>query len=245
MPAYPVTGRDGIDLESLLGREPPPGLRGRQRARASRTTSRSSGPYGYNGSSYFNLVETQARHITRCLRHARDSGATLVEVTREANDRYFAEMLRRRGRQVFWQDGCAARQQLLLRRPRRRAAAPGPHARDRSGAAAASTSTTTGWSGWRGPGRGSCEASSLAPDRDSGRTYGETCHRRTVHPALERGMHRRGAHDRLLYLLPLARHDRKRVGLGSPEPAVRSHQLLKRRPPRPCPGRTRGPDGHG
>ena len=40
-------------------------------------------------------------------------------------------------------------------------------------------------------------------------------------------MHRRGADDRLLYLLPLARHDRKRVGLGSPEPAVRSHQLLE------------------
>lgn len=43
----------------------------------------------------------------RCLRHARDRGATLVEVRREANDRCFAEMLRRRGRQVFWQDSCA------------------------------------------------------------------------------------------------------------------------------------------
>ena len=64
------------------------------------------GPYGYNGSSYFNLVETQARHITRCLSHARTRGATRVEVTREANDRYFAEMLRRRGAQVFWQPGC-------------------------------------------------------------------------------------------------------------------------------------------
>ncbi len=51
------------------------------------------GPYGYNGSSYFNLIETQSRHIVRCLRHARDSGATAIEVTREANDRYFAEML--------------------------------------------------------------------------------------------------------------------------------------------------------
>ena len=34
------------------------------------------GPYGYNGSSYFNLVETQARHIVRCLSHARERGAT-------------------------------------------------------------------------------------------------------------------------------------------------------------------------
>jgi len=55
------------------------------------------GPYGYNGSSYFNLVQTQARHIVRCLRHARAHGATMIEVTAEANDRYFAEMLRRRG----------------------------------------------------------------------------------------------------------------------------------------------------
>ena len=105
MPAYPVTGRDGIDLESFWAEK---------RHQAYEGVSVPGfpnyftvfGPYGYNGSSYFNLVETQARHITRALRHARDSGATLVEVTPEANDRYFAEMLRRRGRQVFWQDGC-------------------------------------------------------------------------------------------------------------------------------------------
>jgi cyclohexanone monooxygenase len=30
-----------------------------------------------------------------------------VEVTAAANDRYFAEMLSRRGRQVFWQDSCS------------------------------------------------------------------------------------------------------------------------------------------
>ena len=56
------------------------------------------GPYGYNGSSYFNLIETQSRHIVRCLRHARARGASTIEVRREANQRYFAEMLGRRGR---------------------------------------------------------------------------------------------------------------------------------------------------
>jgi cation diffusion facilitator CzcD-associated flavoprotein CzcO len=65
------------------------------------------GPYGYNGSSYFNLIEVQSHHIVRCLRHARKRGATRIEVTREANDRYFAEMLRRRGNQIFWQDSCS------------------------------------------------------------------------------------------------------------------------------------------
>jgi hypothetical protein len=55
---------------------------------------------------YFTLIETQARHILRCLRHARRRGATAVEVTEEANARYFAEMLRRRRHQVFWQASC-------------------------------------------------------------------------------------------------------------------------------------------
>ncbi len=64
------------------------------------------GPYGYVGSSYFALIETQTHHILRCLKRAREQGATRVEVTEEANDRYFAEMMRRRYRQVFWQDSC-------------------------------------------------------------------------------------------------------------------------------------------
>lgn len=64
------------------------------------------GPYGYVGSSYFALIETQAHHIVRCLTRARRAAATRVEVTEEANGRYFAEMMRKRHRQVFWQDSC-------------------------------------------------------------------------------------------------------------------------------------------
>jgi cyclohexanone monooxygenase len=105
-PKYPVTGRDGIDLERWWDEN---------RYQAYEGVSVPGfpnyftvfGPYGYNGSSYFNLVETQARHIVRALRHARSNNATLIEVTREANDRYFAEMLGRRGRQIFWQGSCA------------------------------------------------------------------------------------------------------------------------------------------
>lgn len=64
------------------------------------------GPYGYVGSSYFALIETQTHHIVRCLREASSSGATRVEVSQAANDRFFAEMLRKRHRQIFWQDSC-------------------------------------------------------------------------------------------------------------------------------------------
>ena len=64
------------------------------------------GPYGYVGSSYFALIETQSHHIVRCLTQARRRGAHRVEVTPEANDRFFSEMLSKRHRQIFWQDSC-------------------------------------------------------------------------------------------------------------------------------------------
>ncbi len=65
------------------------------------------GPYGYNGSSYFTLIENQTRHIVRCLKRARREGAKRVEVRPEANERYFRSMLARRGSQILWQDSCA------------------------------------------------------------------------------------------------------------------------------------------
>lgn len=65
------------------------------------------GPYGYNGASYFTLIENQTRHILRCLHHARANDADRIEVSEQANDRYFREMLARRGGQVFWDKSCA------------------------------------------------------------------------------------------------------------------------------------------
>ncbi|OBB59804.1 monooxygenase [Mycobacterium sp. 852013-51886_SCH5428379] len=64
------------------------------------------GPYGYVGSSYFALIEAQVGHIIRCLAEARRRGVPKVEVTAEANDRYFAEMMRKRHTQIFWQPSC-------------------------------------------------------------------------------------------------------------------------------------------
>jgi cation diffusion facilitator CzcD-associated flavoprotein CzcO len=65
------------------------------------------GPYGYVGSSYFALIETQAHHIVRCLKEAASEAATRVEVSQAANDRFFAEMMSKRHRQIFWQDSCS------------------------------------------------------------------------------------------------------------------------------------------
>ncbi|MEU3626223.1 monooxygenase [Amycolatopsis coloradensis] len=106
MPAFTVRGAGGTDLEKFWEEN---------RFQAYQGVSVPGfpnlftilGPYGYNGSSYFNLIETQTAHIVRCLRNARKTGATRVEVTNEANDRYFRSMLDRRKHQVFFQDSCS------------------------------------------------------------------------------------------------------------------------------------------
>ncbi|KAA1416809.1 NAD(P)/FAD-dependent oxidoreductase [Nocardioides humilatus] len=106
MPAFTVTGAGGVDLEDWWGEH---------RFQAYQGVSVPGfpnffailGPYGYNGSSYFNLIETQMAHIVRCLRRAEKVGATRVEVTPEANTRYFERMLGRRRHQVFFQPSCS------------------------------------------------------------------------------------------------------------------------------------------
>jgi len=106
LPKYPVTGRRGQDLDTWWDEN---------RYRAYQGVSVPGfpnyffvlGPYAWNGSSYFNLIENQTTHMVRCLRHAHSTGANSVEITERAEQEYFATMLARRNRQVFWQPGCA------------------------------------------------------------------------------------------------------------------------------------------
>ncbi|WP_433672903.1 flavin-containing monooxygenase [Nocardia sp. CA-136227] len=102
---FQCVGSDGIDLHEYWSRERTQAYQGVSVPGFPNYFS-VSGPYSYNGSSYFNLIEASAKHIARCLGHARRTGATRVEVTKQANTKYFEEMLRRRWRQVFWQDTC-------------------------------------------------------------------------------------------------------------------------------------------
>lgn len=105
VPTFPVTGPDGGSLAEFWNEN---------RLQAYEGVSIPGfpnfftvfGPYGYVGSSYFALIEAQTRHIVRCLDAARRRRATRIEVRREANDRFFAEMMRKRHRQIFWQDSC-------------------------------------------------------------------------------------------------------------------------------------------
>ena len=106
MPPFPIRGADGLDLESYWAENRYQAYQGVSVPRFPNLFT-ILGPYGYNGASYFTLIENQSRHIVRCLRHARRLGATRVEVTREAKDRYMKQMLSRRHRQVFFRGSCS------------------------------------------------------------------------------------------------------------------------------------------
>lgn len=107
MPPFPISGVDGLDLE---------GFWSENRFQAYHGVSVPGfpnlfsilGPYGYNASSYFNLIETQSQHIIRLLKAARKRKATRVEVTERANAEYFASVLGRRDNQVFFRGDCAS-----------------------------------------------------------------------------------------------------------------------------------------
>lgn len=107
MPPFPVFGAGGLDLEKFWDEN---------RFQAYQGVSVPGfpniftilGPYGFNGASYFNLIETQSRHIVRCLRRARRVGATRVEVTERAHRRYWERMLNRRPNQVFFHGDCTS-----------------------------------------------------------------------------------------------------------------------------------------
>ena len=98
------------------------------------------GPYGYVGSSFFALIEAQARHIVRCLKRARADDANRVEFTEAANARYLDEVLSRR---VFWQDSCRAANSYYFDKNGDVGLRPA-NTFEVIGAVSVSTSTTTG-----------------------------------------------------------------------------------------------------
>lgn len=105
LPSYSLVGRNGRDLGAWWDAE---------RLQAYQGVSAPGfpnfftvfGPYGYNGSSYFQLIEATSAHMVRVLREARRRGAAEVEVTQAAHEEYMAGVMRRRRHQVFWQDSC-------------------------------------------------------------------------------------------------------------------------------------------
>lgn len=65
------------------------------------------GPYSTAGLSYFTMIDTQSKHMTRVLKAARRRGSDYAEVRQEAHDRDWAKVLRRAQQTVFANGNCA------------------------------------------------------------------------------------------------------------------------------------------
>lgn len=105
-PPYPTRGVGGVDLASFWADNRVQAYQGVSVPGFPNSFS-ILGPYGWNGTSYFALIETQMRQIVRLLSEARRRGSTWVDVTPEANAAYHADMMRRRGHQIWFNADCA------------------------------------------------------------------------------------------------------------------------------------------
>jgi cation diffusion facilitator CzcD-associated flavoprotein CzcO len=65
------------------------------------------GPYSVCTASYFGMIDTQTRHLVRCLKAARRRNANYIEVTQEANDANFKKIQNRTHRTIFNAGNCA------------------------------------------------------------------------------------------------------------------------------------------
>lgn len=65
------------------------------------------GPYSAASASYFGMIDTQVRHMTRCLKAAEKRHANYIEVKQSAHDKDFAEINKRRINTVLFNGNCA------------------------------------------------------------------------------------------------------------------------------------------
>jgi cation diffusion facilitator CzcD-associated flavoprotein CzcO len=65
------------------------------------------GPYSAASASWFGMIDTQTRHLGRCLTAARRRGANYIEVKQQAFDDDFAHVMKRRENQVMFAGDCA------------------------------------------------------------------------------------------------------------------------------------------
>jgi cation diffusion facilitator CzcD-associated flavoprotein CzcO len=101
----PVRGRDGFDLATRYEEH---------RLKAYESISMPGlpnhfmifGPYGWTGASWHVLVQTASTHILRVLGEARRRGATQVEVSEEATDRYHEGVLERMSGSLWFSNRC-------------------------------------------------------------------------------------------------------------------------------------------
>ncbi len=106
MPGYALVGRDGVDLGEYWESN-------RYQAYEGATVPGFPnlflfmGPHSAAGASYFTMIDTQSKHMTRCIQEARRRGTHFVEVKQGAHDRDFEKVNRRRGETVLFAGRCA------------------------------------------------------------------------------------------------------------------------------------------
>lgn len=107
-PPIPLKGVDGVDLRKLFRVERLQAFHG-----VSNPTAPNAflpiGPYSFTGHSYALSVDFSARHLIRVLAEARARGATQIQVTREANGRYFDYCQERMKYTAFFNNNCDAK----------------------------------------------------------------------------------------------------------------------------------------
>ncbi|WP_158886720.1 flavin-containing monooxygenase [Amycolatopsis anabasis] len=101
----PVKGRDGFDLADFFATEQVQAYEGVSIPKLPNSFF-IFGPFSWTGSSWHVMVETQSHHAMRVIAEAKRRGATAVEVTQEANDRFFAFAHGRASRSLLFSNNC-------------------------------------------------------------------------------------------------------------------------------------------
>jgi cation diffusion facilitator CzcD-associated flavoprotein CzcO len=101
----PIRGRDGFDLATSYARDRLSSYEGISLPRLPNHFMM-FGPYGWTGGTWHELVETTSTHIIRVIQEADRRGATEVEVTEEATDRWTARVRKRMERSLFQTNNC-------------------------------------------------------------------------------------------------------------------------------------------
>ena len=97
----PIRGRDGFDLATSYERDRLASYEGISLPKLPNHFMM-FGPYGWTGGTWHQLVETTSAHIVRVIEEARRRGATEVEVTEEATERW-TRFVRERLEHSLWQ----------------------------------------------------------------------------------------------------------------------------------------------
>ena len=106
MPGYEIVGRDGRELGEFWETNRFQAYEGAS-VPGFPNLFLFMGPYSAAGASYFTMIDTQSKHMQRCLKEARRQGTNYVEVTQRAHDRDFDKVNRRRKSTVLFGGNCA------------------------------------------------------------------------------------------------------------------------------------------